>query len=99
MKVRKKKANREVDFLVSENAEVNIGENVSWVRRIAAAFPALQNDNYRSYFLGQFVSLIGTWLQIVAQGWLVLQLTNSAFYIGLVTALSTAPSLLFSLWG
>ncbi len=99
MKVKKKKARREVDLFFRENPEVSIGESLGWVRRIAAAFPALQNNNYRSYFLGQFVSLIGTWLQIVAQGWLVLQLTNSAFYIGLVTALSTAPSLLFSLWG
>lgn len=62
-------------------------------------FPALKNPNYRIYFLGQFVSVVGTWLQIVAQGWLVLQLTQSAFLIGLVAALATAPSLLFSLFG
>lgn len=43
--------------------------------------------------------MIGTWLQIVAQGWLVLQLSNSAFMIGLVAALATAPALLFSLFG
>lgn len=63
------------------------------------AFPALQSRNYRIYFFGQFFSLIGTWLQIVAQGWLVLQLTSSPFLIGLVAALATAPSLLFSLFG
>lgn len=63
------------------------------------AFPALNNVNYRIYFSGQLVSVIGTWLQIVAQGWLVLQLTQSAFLIGLVAALATTPSLLFSLFG
>ncbi|MDB5014540.1 MAG: permease [Daejeonella sp.] len=63
------------------------------------SFPALQSKNYRIYFFGQLVSVIGTWLQIVAQGWLVLQLSNSAFLIGLVAALATAPSLLFSLFG
>lgn len=64
-----------------------------------SVFPALQNSNYRIYFSGQLVSVIGTWLQIVAQGWLVLQLTQSAFLIGLVAALATTPSLLFSLFG
>ncbi len=63
------------------------------------AFPALRNPNYRIYFAGQLVSVIGTWLQIVAQGWLVLQLTKSEFLIGLVAALATAPSLFFSLFG
>lgn len=63
------------------------------------AFPAFRNRNYRIYFAGQLVSVIGTWLQIVAQGWLVLQLTRSEFLIGLVAALATAPSLLFSLFG
>lgn len=63
------------------------------------AFPALHNKNYRIYFAGQLVSVIGTWLQIVAQGWLVLQLTRSEFLIGMVAALATAPSLFFSLFG
>ena len=69
-----------------------------WAKRLKS-FPALQNKNYRIYIFGQFISVIGTWLQIVAQGWLVLQLSNSAFLIGLVAALATAPSLLFSLFG
>lgn len=62
-------------------------------------FPAFASRNYRIYFAGQLVSVIGTWLQIVAQGWLVLQLTRSELLIGLVAALATAPSLLFSLFG
>jgi MFS family permease len=88
---------KEEEYLVSESPEVAVGENTVWAR--FTSFPALQSRNYRIYFFGQFFSLIGTWLQIVAQGWLVLQLTSSAFLIGLVAALGTAPSLLFSLFG
>lgn len=89
----------EQDLLYQENQEVSIGENPTWVERIMAAFPAFESRNYRLYFSGQLISLIGTWLQIVAEGWLVLQLTNSPLLIGLVTALATLPSLLFSLFG
>lgn len=63
------------------------------------AFPALRYKNYQLYFSGQLISLIGTWLQMVAQGWLVLQLTNSAFWVGLVSAIGTLPVFLFSLFG
>ncbi len=62
-------------------------------------FPALANNNYRLFFSGQLISLIGTWLQIVAQSWLVLKLTNSAFLVGLVAAIATLPTLLFSMFG
>jgi len=62
-------------------------------------FPAFKSRNYRLYFVGQLVSLIGTWLQIVAESWLVLTLTNSAFLIGLVAACATVPTLIFSLFG
>lgn len=62
-------------------------------------FPAFKAKNYRYYFIGQLISQIGSWLQIVAQGWLVLTLTNSAFLVGLVAAASTLPSFLFSLIG
>ena len=66
---------------------------------IIRLFPAMEVKNYRYYFVGQLISQIGTWLQIVAQGWLVLQLTHSALLIGLVAATATLPSLLFSLFG
>jgi MFS family permease len=62
-------------------------------------FAALRHRNFRLFFIGQFVSLCGTWIQTVAQGWLVLHLTNSAFAVGLVTALGTMPILLFTLYG
>lgn len=90
---------REEELLYDESQEISVGEDTGWVAKITAAFPAFGSRNYRLYFAGQLVSLVGTWLQIVAEGWLVLQLTNSAFYIGLIAALATAPSLLFSLFG
>lgn len=66
---------------------------------VSRAFPALESRNFRLYFFGQLVSLSGTWLQHVALGWLVLTLTNSAFWVGLIAALTTLPTLLFSLFG
>jgi MFS family permease len=63
------------------------------------AFGALRHRNFRLFLGGQFVSLSGTWMQAVAQGWLVLQLTHSAFQVGLVTTIGTLPVLLFTLYG
>ncbi len=85
------------EHLLDENLDVSVEKHPDWARRLYSAFPALGNRNYRLYFIGQFISLVGTWLQIVAQGWLVLELTNSAFLIGLVAAAGTLPALLFSL--
>jgi MFS family permease len=57
-------------------------------------FAALGNRNYRRWFAGQSVSLAGTWMQMIAQSWLVLELTGSGTAIGLVVALQTLPTLL-----
>jgi MFS family permease len=54
--------------------------------------------NFRLFWIGQTVSLIGTWMQQVGQGWLALQLSNSAFIVGLVSAAGTLPVLLFALY-
>ncbi|HEY2042075.1 MAG TPA: MFS transporter [Jatrophihabitans sp.] len=62
-------------------------------------FASLANPNYRRYISGQAVSLIGTWMQTVAQSWLVLQLTGSGTAIGLVVALQTLPVLLLGPYG
>jgi MFS family permease len=66
---------------------------------LQSVFAALQHRNFRLFIIGQFISLCGTWMQVIAQGWLVLQLTNSAFAVGLVTALGSLPILLFTLYG
>lgn len=55
--------------------------------------------NYRLYFLGQLVSVTGTWMQTVAQSFLVLQLTHPGSALGLTIALRFAPLLLFGPWG
>lgn len=62
-------------------------------------FSSLKVRNFRLYWLGMFVSLIGTWVQYVAQSWLVFQLTNSAFLLGVVGFLSSIPVFLLSLFG
>lgn len=61
------------------------------------AFAALRHRNFRIFYAGQTTSLIGTWMRTLAQGWLVLQLTDSALWVGLVSALGSVPVLLFSL--
>ncbi len=61
--------------------------------RFPNALRALNHQDYRLFFGGQLISLIGTWMQRVAQSWLVLELTNSAFKLGVVTALQSAPML------
>ena len=53
--------------------------------------------NFRRFWVGQTLSLIGTWMQTMAQGWLALELSNSAFVVGLVAASGSLPILLFSL--
>jgi MFS family permease len=62
-------------------------------------FSSLKVPNYRLYFYGQSVSLIGTWMQMTAQSWLVLTLTHSATDLGLAVALQTLPILLLAPYG
>lgn len=58
----------------------------------------IQHRNFRLFWFGQTGSVIGTWMQTVAQGWLALQLTNSAFMVGVVSAASSLPVLLLALY-
>ena len=62
-------------------------------------FSSLSNPNYRKYFFGQTTSLVGTWMQMTAQSWLVFTLTHSATDIGFVVALQTLPVLLLGPYG
>ncbi len=66
---------------------------------IKETFPALAERNFRLYFYAQLISLAGTYLQSTAQGWLVFQLTNSAFWVGLVSALAFFPTFILVLFG
>ena len=63
------------------------------------AFRSLKLRNFRLYFLGQAVSAPGTWMQLVAEGWLVLQLTGSGVALGLVSSLQFGPMLIGGAWG
>ena len=62
-------------------------------------FRALRHRNYRLFFWGQLVSLIGTWMQQTAMSWFVYQITNSKLLLGVVAAMGSAPMMLFSIWG
>jgi MFS family permease len=73
---------------------------VTTVRRAGRiTFAALRVPNYRRYFFGQSISLIGTWMQMIAQSWLVLQLTGSAVDLGVVSAIQTLPVLVLGPYG
>jgi MFS family permease len=62
-------------------------------------FRALSHRNFRLFWTGALLSNTGTWMQAVAQGWLVLQLTNSAFWLGLDAFMATAPGFFLTLLG
>ncbi len=84
----------------SNNPVISTYHRRGWfTEKLLSAFPAFESPNFRRYFPGQVVSMIGTWIQMVAQGWLVLEITGSAFDVGLAAAASTLPTLFFSLPG
>ncbi len=62
-------------------------------------FAALSVPNYRRYYAGQSISMIGTWMQMTAQAWLVLSLTHSSTWLGVVVALQTLPVLFLGPYG
>src|SRR5215217_5260322 len=64
-----------------------------------STFRAFKNKNYRLYFLGQSVSLIGTWMQKTAVSWVIYTLTHSTFMLGVSLFASLFPSFLLSLFG
>jgi MFS family permease len=70
------------------------------IRRVSSTtFAAMAVPNYRRYLSGQTISLIGTWMQMTAQAWLVLTLTHSATALGVIVALQTLPVLVFGPYG
>ena len=68
-------------------------------RGLLRAFASLRHRNYRLYWFGQMISLIGTGMQTTGQAWLVLELTHSGLQLGLVGALQFLPVLLFTIFG
>ena len=80
------------------NASGHLGPDALGATR-RRTFAALAVPNYRRYFIGQATSLIGTWMQMAAQSWLVLSLTGSATALGVIVALQTLPVLLLAPYG
>jgi MFS family permease len=74
---------------------VFIGREISWRR----TFAALRYRNYRLWYFGQMLSLMGSWMQTTAQGYLVFQLTQSPAFLGYVGFAAGAPTWLFMLYG
>ena len=69
----------------SKATEAKKGTNLKFIGR------SFRSRNYRLFFVGQGVSLIGTWMQQIAMSWLVYRLTNSAFLLGLIGFISQVP--------
>ncbi|HYM83190.1 MAG TPA: MFS transporter, partial [Candidatus Dormibacteraeota bacterium] len=65
----------------------------------SAGMRAFRHRNYRLFYSGQLISLVGTWMQSVAQAWLVLGLTKDPLYLGVIAAAQFTPVLLFGLFG
>jgi MFS family permease len=67
--------------------------------RLSSTFRALRHRNYRLFFFGQMISLIGTWMQTIAQQWLVYRLTGSAMMLGMINLVAVLPLVPLALWG
>ena len=90
------------DILAEEDLEITAvtagAAPVQLPGRVVSIFPALAHRNYQFYFAGQAISLVGFWLQAVGIGWLVFQLTHSAFWVGAVAAISGLPFLFLAIF-
>ncbi|MBZ5516195.1 MAG: MFS transporter [Acidobacteriia bacterium] len=83
----------------SSNLPDIVAATASEVRPLAATFRSLRHRDFAFFWTGNFLSNIGTWMQNLALGWLVLEITNSPFLLGLNGFLGSVPSLCFSLLG
>lgn len=68
----------------------------SYFNKVGFAFRALKNKNFRLFFFGQIISLLGTWIQNIALGWLVYRLTDSAVWLGVIGFMGQIPALLIT---
>jgi MFS family permease len=83
-------------FLPPTPSGSNTLTEAAWISRVKGTARALQHRNFRLFLGGQFLSLIGTWVQTVAQSWLVYRLSGSAAMLGLVGFASQVPYLVLS---
>ncbi|MGA9724177.1 MAG: MFS transporter [Candidatus Binatus sp.] len=87
----------EIEAAEADEAGGDVPSQDTWSGRLTA-FRALRHRNFRLFFVGQLISLIGTWMQSVAQAWLVLKLTNSSLMLGVVAFASYMPIVLVALF-
>ncbi len=85
--------------VISEAVIGEVQQGSAQVKGLLRMFIAFRHRNYRLFFFGQMISLIGTWMQTTALAWLVLELTHSAFLLALVGVLQYLPVMVFSLFG
>src|SRR5574337_1834130 len=78
---------------------VAVSNETRQARGLLRAFVALRHRNFRLFWFGQLISLVGTWMQSIGQSWLVLELTHSAWWLGMVGALQFLPVMFFALFG
>ena len=87
----------EIEAAEADEAGGDVPAQDSWSGGLTA-FRALRHRNFRLFFIGQLISLIGTWMQMVAQSWLVLKLTNSSLMLGVVSFAGFMPIVLVALF-
>ena len=100
---------RDLDPEDVDDARARLGDPRATARRglgeppvtaaLRRSFSSLEIPNYRRYFAGQIVSLSGNWMQMVAEMWLILELTGSGVAVGVTSALQFLPMLVFGAWG
>src|SRR5438132_10412753 len=74
-------------------------EHAMIARASEGTFRSLRHRNFQLYFGGQLISVAGTWMQIVAQAWLVYEISHSDLTLGIVGFAAAIPALLVSPWG
>lgn len=84
---------------MATTAEPSANSGGVFPRVLSRTFQAFRYREFRLLWSGAFISTIGTWMQSVAQSWLVLSMTGSAFYLGLIAFLADLPFMLFALVG
>jgi MFS family permease len=87
----------EIEAAEVDEAGGDVPAQDNWGGKLTA-FRALRHRNFRLFFVGQLISLIGTWMQMVAQSWLVLKLTNSSMMLGIVSFAGFMPIVLVALF-
>ena len=87
----------EIEAAEADEAGGDVPAQDTWSGRLTA-FRALRHRNFRLFFVGQLISLIGTWMQMVAQSWLVLKLSNSPLMLGIVSFAGFMPIVLVALF-